>query len=190
MSKRSRGDALTGGTGDVNPQYISFTVTQSAANAVVEQQIPMPIVRIGPATKDSTIVMELLKVVFNPPPIIDSAAAATHRRVQFSLSSVTSGTTPTIQGWGSPTTVCLLYASVLNAFTAAGTGMLSLNKGPLEFDFTDGAGHGPLYAGDSMFFQFDTDNFAAAETGQGRLYYRMKRVSVTEYIGLMQSLLG
>lgn len=60
MAKRVR-DTLTGGTGDVSPQYMSGLI--SAQNGVVlQQQLGSPINRLQGASSGYTTVMEVLKV--------------------------------------------------------------------------------------------------------------------------------
>lgn len=61
MAKRVR-DTLTGGTGDVSPQYLTGSIIQSGANALTQQQLGAPINRLQGAGNGSTTIMEILKV--------------------------------------------------------------------------------------------------------------------------------
>lgn len=60
MAKRVR-DTLTGGTGDVSPQYLTGLI--SATNGVVtQQQLGTPINRLQGSASGVTTIMEILKV--------------------------------------------------------------------------------------------------------------------------------
>lgn len=54
-------------------------------------------------------------------------------------------------------------------------------------DFTDGAGHGMLIGVDSLFARLASTATGSANTAYIRLYYRFKEVSLTEYVGIVQS---
>lgn len=185
--KRQRLESLTGGTGDVNPQYLSGSVTLSAANTATETVISAPIVRVGPATKDTAIIMELIKLYVDFPPVDTTAATATAYSVILSFSSQSQGATPTPTVLSNPQCLARLEHDTRFAFTAAGTGNLNEQVVPVVWDFTDGDGHGILYASDNLYFQGLTGNFNAAVTITFKLLYRFKRVSLVEYIGLVQS---
>lgn len=53
--------ALTGGTGDVNPQQLTFTLTQEAADTTVTIEVPLPVPRAFSAKRGKAIVLELLR---------------------------------------------------------------------------------------------------------------------------------
>lgn len=67
MSKRRRNDDpanLSGGTGDVNPQWIGAIVIQSAANIFTEVELPLPVPRSGLSVGENRgIVIEVLKIM-------------------------------------------------------------------------------------------------------------------------------
>jgi hypothetical protein len=62
MAKRVK-DTLTGGTGDVRPQFLSTLLT-ATNGAVVQQQLGAPINRLQGNSAGRTVVMEILKVYF------------------------------------------------------------------------------------------------------------------------------
>lgn len=181
--RQALGDQLTGGTRDVNPQYLSGLVTLSAANTATEVTLGTPIVRVGPQTGGESIIMELLKLYVDFPAVDADNAAATNRSMQFSLSTVsTSG----IQLLDNPRSLAAITYDLRNAFTAAGTGTLD-NKSDFSWDFTDGAGHGVLVATDNIFVAATTAGQTGASTFRFKILYRFKRVSLVEYIGIVQS---
>lgn len=59
------GDRLTGGTHDVNPQWLSLPrVTMATNDTTIEAQFPLPVVRF-PERDGSSIVVEVLKVFWD-----------------------------------------------------------------------------------------------------------------------------
>lgn len=187
MPKRSRSDVLTGGTNDVNPQYLSGTFNLSAANTLTEVTIGTPIVRVGPQTGGEAIIMELLKLYVDFPGADAAVAAQTIRSMFFALSTSPSGGTPAQRFISDPQCLARINKVLVNAFTAAGTGQLEENFDPQVWDFTDGAGHGVLVATDNLYCQASTNNQAAASRFDFKILYRFKKVSLAEYIGIVQS---
>ena len=185
--KRTASDQLTGGTKDVNPQYLSGTITLSAANTATEVTLGTPIVRVGPQTGGKSIIMELIKLWVELPQLDLDNAAATNRSLVFSMSTSSSGATPAIVQLSNSRGLAFIAEEVRNAFTAAGTGLLWMNSDPHCWDFTDGAGHGILVATDNIFIQANSVGLTAAATWNWKLSYRFKEVSLVEYIGIVQS---
>lgn len=185
MSKKRPGESLTGGTGDVNPQFLGGTITLSAANTITTATLGTPIVRVGPQTGGQAIIMEVLKVYVDLPPLDLDAAAATQRQSQFTLSTVDGGTSANLT-WDNPRVFAKFQHLVRNAFTAAGTGILEIQNDPSELDLTDGAGHGILIATDNIFIQATTAGYTAAGVFAFKILYRFKKVSLIEYIGIVQ----
>lgn len=60
---------------------------------------------------------------------------------------------------------------------------------PIEFDLTDGAGHGILVAVDKFYAQIHSTYVAWGGTGgiDFKFLYRFKKVSLAEYVGIVQS---
>lgn len=186
-AKRARagGDTLTGGTHDVNPQYLSGKLTLSAANTETAVELGTPIVRVGPQTGGEAIIMEILKVYADLPEVDNQNAAATTR--VFNISFATASVIGTTVGFDNTKVFAWFNRSLINAFTAAGTGTLSASTDPMVFDCTDGAGHGILVATDNIFVTANTTNQTNASAFTFKILYRFKRVSLVEYIGIVQS---
>ena len=188
MAKRQgTRDTLTGGTKDVNPQWLNARVTLSAANTATEMTLGTPIVRVGPQTNGKSIIMEILKIFCQFPNVDTDAAAATTRSFQASIMTTSSGTTPAVQALDNPRLLAFFERNIRNAFTAAGTGILDIQGDPAVQDFTDGAGHGILVATDNLFIQANTTGQTAAAAFNFKILYRFKEVSLVEYIGIVQS---
>jgi len=181
-STRASRDRLTGGTRDVNPQFMNMSVTQTANDTYTQVSFPIPIQRLQNTGRAQ--VMEVLKVFFNTPLINSTAAGVTARSiaVQLTTKSFTSG-----QPLSEPNLFARYEKEFTNAFTAGGTGILSNEFEPYCFDVTDGAGHGILIASDAIFMAVESTNTSAANSGRIKLLYRWKDVSIQEYVGIVQS---
>jgi len=180
---RRGGDALTGGTGDVSPQWLTFnSLLLSAANTYTETTINLPITRL-PVPKGKAMVMELLKARFQVAAIDGNAAAAGGLISQFCQVNPTS---QAAIGLSNPQTFAQASLIARGAFTAAGS-YESIYRGDIECDCTDGAGHGVLVATDNLFFGANTVGFVGAATFGCKLLYRFKIVKLEEYIGIVQS---
>lgn len=180
--KRTVG-GLTGGTGDVNPQFLSFTAAQSGADTTTTTTQAIPIQRLPSGGRSQ--VMEVLKV-FAQLPVFGAVASATEANdtVSVFLSTVSFGTTATTFSeprvfWGS-------HRSMEGAFTAAGT--YARTEESIEVaDLTDGAGHGFLVATDNIFCQVQSTGTGGTNTARIKILYRWKNVGLAEYIGIVQS---
>jgi len=181
--KRGRGDTLTGGTGDVNPQWLSFSAVQSAADTTTTTTQNIPIQRLPSGTRAQ--VMEVLKVylTFGGWAAVASATELA-RNIQCFLTTFSSGTTQLAAS--NPRVFASSTRYQNGAFTAAGTYATSYD-GTHMLDLTDGAGHGIIVATDSVFAQVSSSNTGVAQTVHIKVLYRWKDVSLAEYIGIVQS---
>lgn len=183
-ARTSSGD-LTGGTGDVNPQLLSDSITQSAADTTTTQQAVLPIQRISANAPQQAIVMEVLKIYVQMPSFGAIAAVAeTTDTMNLVFSTRNTGTTN--QSLSDPAVFAVIRTVRQGAFTAAGT--YGYQEWPIQVvDLTDGAGHGILIATDSIFIQAVSAGTGNANLMQWKILYRWKRVSLAEYIGIVQS---
>lgn len=187
MSRKrvASGGDLTGGTRDVNPQYMGGLVTLSAANTATTVQLAIPISRVPQPGQTNATIVEVLKVFMEFPSIDADAAAATARNSSLAFSTTSFGATQVqfdesrVFAWG--------QRQLRNAFTAAGTGVLEDSTDPFVYDCTDGAGHGILIATDNVFIQGITFGQTGASTFRFKILYRFKNVALVEYIGIVQS---
>lgn len=85
MVKRMSG-SLTGGTGDVNPQYLTMALAQTAANNTITLAVPLPIQRLP--TSGKAQVLEVLKVFFRSGDMVNVDAG-----MNVALSTRNHGTT-------------------------------------------------------------------------------------------------
>ena len=182
--KRGREGTLTGGTGDVSPQWMTFTHTQSAADTTTTTTQQIPVQRLQ--TRNMAQVMEVLKVAIVPtnlPAFASATEVSDSQSIMFSTSSF--GTTATT--FGEPRVFAGFTFAQRGAFTAAGTYGMTQQAFPLVLDTTDGAGHGVLIATDNIFVQNASSGTGAANVTQCKILYRWKNVAMTEYVGIVQS---
>lgn len=171
--KRGRDSSLTGGTGDVNPQYLTTSATQSANDTTTTTQITLPIQRLPSGNRAQ--VMEVLKVFY----FLDSTVA-TSISISIFLSTASFGTTTTSYSEPRVFSAC----SLRRILTTSGS-VEDVN--PFVQDLTDGAGHGIIVATDSIYAQVSSSNTSAINTVRFKILYRWKDVPLSEYIGVVQS---
>lgn len=190
--KRSRGDTLTGGTRDVNPQVLNVSLQQFAALTEATVVIPVPIARIGPK-QDKVVVMELTKIVWmlNTPTFATTTAAVRVVQAVLSTAVIPPGQLASFRAaMTNPAVIDGIQSGIVtaqpNAFGNALWDLIEVD--PVYHDLTDGAGHGILVAVDqmhlTMFVQSPGDP-TLYSTGV-KIYYRFKEVSLVEYIGIVQ----
>lgn len=182
--KRSRaGGSLTGGTGDVSPQWLSFSATQSGADATTTTTQSIPVQRQN--NRGIAQVMEVLKVIFNTTALPASATVTeTLDAINVFLTTTSFGTTPTTAS--EPRVFAFSAQASRSAFTAGGTYFTAIPQ-IQEFNCNDGAGHGILVATDNIFAQVSSTATGNTNTAHIKIMYRWKNVSLQEYIGIVQS---
>lgn len=173
--KRSRGgDTLTGGTHDVNPQWLKFRVTQSGTDATTSGSTPLPVTRL--ANPSNPTIVEVLKVKFFP---YGQTPAEADHVIQGYLGTKNLGTTAT-----NPSEASLIAAFRQN-WQITTSGATNLTE-PIENDLTDNAGHGVLVATDNIYMQLQSASTAQTNTCDVWILYRFKRVTTLEYVGIVQ----
>lgn len=195
----SRGGSLTGGTGDVNPQWFNLdtAVTATDANPIVaagtssEFVVPLQQQALMSSKGNKSMVMELLKVDF----YLSGTVGSTNGNLRAALAS----RSPSTSGSDLFPTKPHVLAGV--AFTAVECTGGSTTTGTAyacirSVNLTDEAGHGVIFAGQKMFLALEKDAFAGSNTTPGaqsiraRVLFRWKNVSLTEYIGVVTSQLA
>lgn len=182
--------ALTGGSGDLNPQLIKGAVSQAAANTIVEGEFNLPVSRvdIGAKSKASTIEIFRIYGVLSGP---YAAAAGTEVRKSAHMSISTSSMgTATLAGIQDAGVIARFGQHVNNTFAAgAGAAYFNAIKDWEVWDFTDNAGHGLLVATDKFYVQlYSTGQQAGDLYACGfQIQYRYKNVGALEYVGMLQS---
>jgi len=172
MSRRRT--TLTGGTGDVSPQFANFTATQSGADTTTTTSFAVPIQRL-PAGNQAQV-MEVLKIFWR----IAGTVVETDNTVSGFFSTTSFGTTAT--NFAEPR----VFGHVFRSVNITTSGQIVVQE-PYVQDLTDGAGHGVLIATDNIFLQVVSGTTSATNTIYAKILYRWKNVPLAEYIGIVQS---
>lgn len=184
MAKRRRvGDQLTGGTLDVNPQYLSWYIEQKEPDSLEFISIDIPRFRLEKPGASTVIEILWIDVYARTEwhfPIDEPKIQTTHLMFMtndtgsdFEDPAVFAGFVETYNS----------YAEVASMFSTYFPRMHRL-------DLTDGAGHGFLFAGERIVARFQTTNTTWENTCRGKIWYRWKTVNLQEWIGMVQSQIG
>lgn len=172
--KRGRKDSLTGGTNDVSPQTLTVLVDQSAADTARSIEIPLPVTRI--ASDQAPTIIEILKVKYYN----YSNYVETDNDIEVFLSTKDISTAARFYG----NAACFSAFGRAIRITTSGSWV---NVEPFTDDLNDGAGHGILIATDKIFAYITSGSTGIANQVDVKITYRFKRVSVLEYVGIVQS---
>lgn len=197
MSKRQRSSssaALTGGTGDVNPQLFKFPNLEGTAAAVesVTVSTPLPAFNIG--NQNRAIVMEVLKAYFSANTNYNTSGSPSKANKYLMVLPGTAGPSGDAvrQGWANKS--CLAFHGAVESIaqTSQADSTPGITSGTaFEVDLTDGAGHGTLLATNTVTFAQDIEMTGNATISFNRmscaLLYRFKEVDLSEYMGIIQS---
>lgn len=194
MPKR-KGDSLTGGTGDVNPQFFRFFCTQPVSDNNAIQPFPLPVQRLE--KKDGqAMVMEVLKVQWDLPTLFSGAGSTTFLSGYLTTKDpqlpAATALTPAQEANFRNQGIVIDYKNRQILTSVTGTPSTMVIEEPPWNDLTDGDGHGILVATDNIFVicisQLSTTTpTSVPNTVTGKIMYRWKNVSVQEYIGIVQS---
>lgn len=185
---------LTGGSRDVNPQFINVkTGNQIALNQTVYLNFVLPVTRI-PGAKRVTLI-EILKLYwqFNEYPKIHRGPIVENKSTYMGLYL---GNQSSLLSFDNPLTIANKYVETIGCQYQAKTevpfdtfaGFYKLEM-PWSVDLTDGAGHGMLVAVDSLTLVIHTTGYVEEERNGAELkiLYRFKGVTLQEYVGIVQS---
>lgn len=166
---------LTGGTGDLNPQFITALVTQPANDVSEQTEISLPIPRFA-AKAGRSIVLEVLAVDF-----IYADFGAAPAANSFTLCTLSTNAA------ASDITSSQVFAlSLLDSVFTSAVG-LSVEQMVHRHVLHDGAGHGILIGTDSIFLTVISTGTLQPNSFVAKILYRWKEVSLAEYIGIVQA---
>ncbi len=174
-NNRSR-DTLTGGSGDVKPQLLSFAAAQSAADTTTSVAQALPVLRNFSGPSGRAQIIEVLKVWFD---VSTGFATVNGSVTKFLLGTKNFGTTAVTASDPS----IFAFWSMQAISTASGTQLVDRTK---LLDLTDGNGNGVLVATDSIFCQIVSASTALANAANVKVLYRVYDAGVTEYVGIVQ----
>lgn len=203
MAKRSK-DTLTGGTGDVNPQYACIQVVPAiSATGVGSAAVPivLPVLPNLGGTQDTAQVVEILKVEYDfgglPSPFATQINATTSLRLAYNAATASAAITAGTGHIGNPLVISENSTTYQSYFVAgaagAGVGFCTVSEHNRAVDLTDQAGHGLLVAVPTIWFGCAFNGWPNNSAPGGpacRVTYRLKRVRLIEYIGIVQQQSG
>lgn len=173
------GDALTGGSGDVNPQLLTINAVQTGNDVSTVVQQPLPIPRY-PTSRGKNLVMEFQSFEFFD---VDNTV---HAGNTYALVTVT--TNPTIFASAAAALQdARLISAWWRAFTIASAIGVYFKPVQQYEDLTDQAGHGLLVAADNLYIGVYSAGTGLPNQIILKGEYRWKEVGLEEYIGIVQS---
>lgn len=197
MPKRKMSDTLTGGTGDVNPQWMRIQVTEATPGVPQSIQFPLPIQRLQQSAGRSQVV-EILKVIWDNTQYVGTTAGTYKTAGILSTGgNLPVPTTPLSYEQLKANSKIISYAN--NYYINVGGASAALfgvgeDGNNWLVDLTDGAGHGILIGTDFLFLSVlsgtaagGSVNPTSSQTSTVYVLYRMKDVSLAEYVGIVQS---
>jgi len=180
---------LTGGTGDVNPQFLSVRIGQSLRNTVVVSNFICPVARTKQMGNRVTV-MEILKIwlSFHGPPEI-GLTTASHNMTTYGAIYI--GDQDHLRSFEHWSVLAQTYIRTMSRIVADSTYGFEQEM-PYYHDLTDGAGHGVLVATDTMTIIISTSGYEVdvLNACEAKILYRFKNVGLTEYLGIVQSQQG
>jgi hypothetical protein len=166
---------LTGNTGDVKPQLLSFSCTESAADTATTVTQAIPVLRnFSPDGGSRAQLIEVLKVWFVWP---QTGAATSTRQAALSTKN------KLVAAANLADADVFAFAFNGTRFTTSGEIVADLVS---CVDLTDGDGNGILIATDNIYLQVSSTNTSAAQTVACKMLYRISGASVIEYVGIVQ----
>jgi len=212
MEKRVRADALTGGTGDINPQYVYFSADIPAALApdnMMSATFTFPIQQFN-GGQNFVPIVELLKtsVNFDKETTLREAVGASAAgflanwfTYRLSMGGADNPGSGTLRNAKSQRTFYEFSinrgagagpAAYVDFTTLQGAGETNGAIGPHDLNHTDEDGHGLLLYGNTVTasFQFHTVTGGITVRSTAMIYYRVKNVSLQQYLAGQAALGG
>lgn len=179
---------ITGGTGDVNPQTVAIVANINLVlgdfDGTTAVQLPVP---RFPQKKGRAFVYEFLRV----------NVAYNFIGANFAIDSIGFLRWFLNETSGQPTLAANSFIAGGGKSWNASASLAIASYDLLEtVDLTDGAGHGVLIGADSCALRWHAEGMIGAAGVAGtiqtntQIFYRVKEVSIEEYVGIVQSSFG
>lgn len=160
--------ALTGGTGDVNPQIWKLSIAAGASTNVVQSTVSLPVQRLR--NRNKSMVMEIIKLKY----VLDYAQGTTDE-FDVGISTVPLPVSASVPQMDATIIDLNRFRRVANVNT-------------FTVEMTDAAGHGVLVATDKLNLFWRQSAAGVSGTANCYIYYRWKNVGMAEYVGIVQSM--
>jgi len=182
--RRTSGGSVTGGTGDIKPQYLTVAVTAGAVDDYAVFAAAMPILRPQSSVDEATVV-ELLSCEY----YLGVSNYGDNTSIDFAFltgnTERSSADTSTLASYGQDVTRPQTFGAVLRARGLSTSGA-QVWQDPVIYNFTDDNGNGMLFAGDLLNLVYGNVGGATAGECIAKVKYRFTRVPLIEFIGLVQ----
>ncbi len=180
------GGSVTGGTGDIKPQYLTVSIPAPAGgNDFSVVKVPIP--RIIMSQNNRATVMEILNVDWYLA-IADLADSDVVDMAYLSFRQLRDTNDPTLlSAFGNDFADSSSFACVLQSSVETGTSGASVRNMPISVNLTDRNGNGVLVAVDQIFATSGAFSNTVASLTSCKILYRMVSVGITEYVGIVQS---
>lgn len=184
----SRG-SFTGGTGDILPQTLTLACNNNGSDDYDVTNHFLPIPRTGTARNRATV-FEILWVdwYLDPSSLLSDDGAVFGFLATSALRS--DGDTSTLASFAldCANPFSIAPAIWVNNFTSSGSATYDM---PKRVDLTDGNGNGQIVATDRLVLIIgNVGTSVGVNEASCKVGYRMVNVSITEYVGLVQSQIG
>lgn len=173
MKRRRTDGSLTGGTGDVNPQFMSFSVVETGNDTASGGAIQPPV----SLSTGENLAMEILKIFVEIPNIASGSQVSV---AKWWLSMKNFGTTAPTLGLGDATVI--MEDGFVEAFLTSGT---AFRNNTVEYDLSDGAGHGMLVGNQNLYWGITSTGTGVPLRVNWKVLYRAKRISDSELLGIV-----
>jgi hypothetical protein len=159
---------------DECPQLLHLeSVTMTVANGFKTAVTNTPVL----VSPEGAYVMEIFKIFLS----VQFASDITATRVDVSISK---GPRTAVSDWSDPDTV--LHWNSGSRLLVGAAGSSEPTEGTFRFDYGNGGGKGYLFARKQIHLSIDTVNASAAlASAQAAILYRLKKVSASEYVGIV-----
>jgi len=167
---------------DNHPQYLGWVLTESALNTFTELQVVLPLGLVGGAQQN--MALEATRCVWDNDRPNRIGGVDTRFDSHLSVRGKSS-----VGSFNDGDIIDKVQAEVQSSAAVTVNFQTSNQARPnRDVDMTTGDGFGPLYASSSLFVACQGVNNTSTRTTRGRLYYRMRKVSTQELLGLAAQL--
>jgi len=172
------GDQLTGGSGDVNPQYIQCVMDPATPGNPEEWQIMTPYSRMARTGQHVTI-MEVLSVTWEIPQVPVPIGAVSDLLLNMYVAT-RPGTNGEVMA---PGVIDSMKLQVQHPTTVLNGASVWFQR-TIEHNLSDSAGHGILVGTDAIWLG-SSGTAAWHIRGGVKIMYRFKTVGLQDYIGIV-----
>lgn len=161
---------------DVYPQFLNAKVTETGVNTFSKTEVPLP--TIQSLSNGRAQVVELLKIIFEIDQPDTVAGAVTQTWFEISKKDAT--------GWLNlnDSNVIVSFKSKTRDITSVGFSEIPVLTQVM--DLMDGSGKGYLIGTQKLFLFIQSFNNTSAKTAYIKFMYRIREVSASELIGIIQ----